>query len=49
MELKHEKITQWIPDIFLVVMNGDMKLQVIVVFVVFRPCMCTYLSIASST
>jgi len=24
-ELKHEKITQWIPAIFLAVMNGDIK------------------------
>ena len=25
MELKHEKITQYIPAIFLVVVNGDIK------------------------
>jgi len=38
MELKHEQITQYIPAIYLAVMNGDIKkLQVIVFFVVFRP------------
>ena len=46
MELKPEKITQYISAIFLVVVNGDFKkLQDIVFIVVFRPCMFSCLSV----
>ena len=47
MELKHEKITRYIPAIFLAVVNGNIKSgKLSSSFFVFRPCMCTSLSVA---